>query len=1027
MALVNKPEQKFEVTLENGEVAQAYIVQPGGEIDLSNYIITNMEVIGAEGKGGSGKGAGKGNLLLSVDGDQDIVLWNWVELSEGENPPVAILPEEIVPADDMLAELNALGDIEPAAGAPAAQPAAGPTGGGFTVPGIVGGDFTPPGIISDVLGANLTNFGFASAIPELLPPNQPSAPTPPVVLPTSPDAVDDAFVTNEDTAISGQVLTNDTDPEGDPLTVVGNTNPSNGSVVVNTDGTFTYTPNTNYNGTDTFTYTITDGTSTDTATVTITVNPVNDAPDAVDDSNSTAFNTSVSGQVLTNDTDPEGDPLTVTGNTNPANGSVVVNANGTYTYTPNAGFTGADTFTYTISDGNGGVDTATVTITVGPNTAPDAVNDAFTTNEDTAVSGQVLTNDSDPDGDPLTVTSNTNPSNGSVVMNANGTFTYTPNANFNGSDSFTYTISDGNGGSDTATVFITVNPVNDAPDAVNDSFTTVEDTAVSGQVLTNDSDPDGDPLTVIGNTNPSNGTVVMNANGTFTYTPGANFNGSDSFDYTISDGNGGTDTATVFINVTPVNDAPNAVNDSNTTAFNTAISGQVLTNDSDPDGDPLTVVSNTNPSNGSVVVNANGTYTYTPTNGFSGNDSFTYTISDGNGGFDTATVFITVNPVVPQPADYNVTFIVDTSASMANVAAGTGMTGIQFARQALTNLINDYVSFGSNTTFNFVTFGTTASTVTFTSAAQAQAFVNALSTTSQTTSFDTAILAAQAFLGGTTPTSDTLLNEAYFISDGGANSTLTLAEQNSWQSFISHNYIEVHSVAIGNGFSFEMQEIDNTGGTQVVTNPSQVGTTVDIVTPGTPLGSVANDTINGGGGSQTIYGDVNGDPSYIFGGNDTINGQGGADTIYGQGGNDVINGGNGADTIFGGAGNDIIRYASNDTIDGGSGYDFLQIGSGSATNVNLNNVSSIEAIMLEDGVGNDSVTLSLADVINTSEQEALRISGDAGDSVNSTSGNWTFSGYQTAGTGEVFGLFVDGPSNAALFIERNMVFNGSTV
>ena len=150
--------------------------------------------------------------------------------------------------------------------------------------------------------------------------------------------------------------------------------------------------------------------------------------------------------------------------------------------------------------------------------------------------------------------------NGTVTF-AGGSVTYTPNANFNGSDSFTYTVSDGNGGTDTATVNVTVNPVNDAPVANNDSATTDEDTPVTVNVVANDTDVEGDTLTVSAVTQGANGTVTF-AGGCVTYTPNGNFNGSDSFTYTVSDGNGGTDTATVNVTVNPVNDAPVAADDS---------------------------------------------------------------------------------------------------------------------------------------------------------------------------------------------------------------------------------------------------------------------------------------------------------------------------------------------------------------------------------------------------------------------------------------------------------------------------------
>src|SRR6185295_14672931 len=174
--------------------------------------------------------------------------------------------------------------------------------------------------------------------------------------------------------------------------------------------------------------------------------------------------------------------------------------------------------------------------------------------------------------------------NGSVTLAADGSFTYTPAANFNGSDSFTYKVSDGTADSNVATVTITVTAVNDAPVAVADAATTAEDTAVSGNVLTNDSDLDASStLTATLVSQPANGSVTLAADGSFSYTPAANFNGSDSFTYTASDGTAASNIAAVTITVTAVNDAPVAVADAATTAEDTAVSGNVLTNDTDAD------------------------------------------------------------------------------------------------------------------------------------------------------------------------------------------------------------------------------------------------------------------------------------------------------------------------------------------------------------------------------------------------------------------------------------------------------------
>ncbi|MEC8554359.1 MAG: Ig-like domain-containing protein [Planctomycetota bacterium] len=467
----------------------------------------------------------------------------------------------------------------------------------------------------------------------------------------NPVANNDSVFTNENAAVSINVLSNDTDVDGDSLFVSALTNGSNGSVSNNNNGTVTYTPNNGFFGTDTFTYTVSDGVATDTATVTVTVNEVNDPPTANNDSATVNEDNSVAISVLSNDSDPDGDTLTVSSFTNPINGSVS-NSNNVLTYTPNANYNGSDSFTYTINDGNGNNATATVNVTVNAvNDNPVANNDSATTLENTAVSVNVVANDNDVDGDALSVSGVSNPLNGSVTNNSDGTVTYTPNNGYVGSDTFTYTISDGSLTA-TATVSVTVNGVNDPPTAVNDSADVNEDSSVAVSVLNNDSDPDGDALTVDAFTNPSNG-LVSNSNNVLTYTPNANYNGNDSFTYTISDGNGGSATATVNVTVAAVNDNPVAVNDSATTDQDNAITISVLANDTDIDGDSLSVSSATNPSNGTATVNNDGTITYSPAAGFFGSDSFNYTISDG-AATDTATVNVTVNQASSGTTDIGV-------------------------------------------------------------------------------------------------------------------------------------------------------------------------------------------------------------------------------------------------------------------------------------------------------------------------------------------------------------------------------------
>jgi len=201
------------------------------------------------------------------------------------------------------------------------------------------------------------------------------------------------------------------------------------------------------------------------------------------------------------------------------------------------------------------------------NAPPVAQNDSGTTEEDTPITVAVLENDSDPDGNTIHVSAVTQGASGSVEISGDNTVTYTPALNFYGQDTFTYTISDGKGGTDSAVVTVTVTAVPDSPVAVDDVAATTVNTAVTISVLQNDFDPDGDPLTVVSITNGSRGAAVIdkddsgNPTGTITYTPGTDFVGSDSFVYTVSDGTGRTDTATVWVTVDPPSAATLRVGD----------------------------------------------------------------------------------------------------------------------------------------------------------------------------------------------------------------------------------------------------------------------------------------------------------------------------------------------------------------------------------------------------------------------------------------------------------------------------------
>ncbi|HEX9966265.1 MAG TPA: Ig-like domain-containing protein [Allosphingosinicella sp.] len=502
----------------------------------------------------------------------------------------------------------------------------------------------------------------------------------------APIAFNDTASTDEDNSVSGNVLSNDFDWEGNSLTATpGVFNGVYGSLTLNANGTYTYTPYAStqslalgQNVTDSFTYTVSDGSLSDTGTLTVTVAGRNDAPVANPDGASTGENSPVTVNVLANDSDVDnGAVLTVTAASAPAGqGSASVVAN-QIVFNPGTDFDHLDdgetatvVVSYAISDEHGATSSSTVTITVnGANDAPVANDDSASTSEDSAVAGNVLANDTDVDGEALTVS---NPgvyvgAYGILTLNSDGSYSYTPNSaaqglddGETGQDVFAYTASDGTA-SDTATLTVTVNGANDAPVANDDAASTNENNAagVSGNVLANDTDADGDTLTVAapGTYVGAYGTLQIAADGSYTYTPGAGAQGldvgetaQDVFIYTASDGTA-LDTAELIVTVTGLNDAPVANDDTNVTDENSPVSGNVLSNDTDVDGEPLTVSTpgTYNGFWGTLVLAANGSYTYTPNaaaallgNGQSVVDVFGYNASDGTAS-DSAIITITVN------------------------------------------------------------------------------------------------------------------------------------------------------------------------------------------------------------------------------------------------------------------------------------------------------------------------------------------------------------------------------------------------
>ncbi|MFW1489497.1 tandem-95 repeat protein, partial [Vibrio parahaemolyticus] len=677
----------------------------------------------------------------------------------------------------------------------------------------------------------------------------------------APNAENDVITTEEDTAVTIDVLVNDSDVEGDALSIQSASVPSEQGSVDIVDGKLVFTPAENFNGEATITYIVTDGDLTDEAKVTVTVTPVNDSPVAVDDTTSIQEDTAVTIDVLTNDTDVDGDKLSIESASVPKEQGTIEVVDGKLVFTPVENFNGDAEITYIVTDGQL-TDEAKVTVTVNPvndaatikvdavesitedavstdtvvatltvrdtdtpedqltvslennsngyfvlignevkltqagvdavnndelnlkdltisasvsdgvnptandsdslivnrvNDAPVAKDDIATTQEDTAVTIDVLPNDSDVDGDKLSIQSASVPEAQGKVEIVDGKLVFTPAENFHGDAEITYTLTDG-ALTDQATVNVTVNAVNDTPvvesnladqtlaedftpytidlntafsdvdnvdgeltfsvsgnsnvlvsiengiatisptadwngsdtltftatdpsgesvsqtvdftvapvvDIEADSADVVEDTPTIINVLGNDTFESTDKVVSLDAGNgPKNGTVIVNNDGTVTYTPDDNYVGKDTFTYIVTSG-GVSESTTVEVNVTPVNDAPVAKDDIATTQEDTAVTIDVLTNDTDVDGDTLSIQSASVPSDQGTVEIVDGKLVFTPAENFNGDAEITYTVTDGQL-TDEAKVTVTVNPVNDAP-----TIKVDAVESITEDAVST--------------------------------------------------------------------------------------------------------------------------------------------------------------------------------------------------------------------------------------------------------------------------------------------------------------------------------------------------------------------
>ena len=507
-------------------------------------------------------------------------------------------------------------------------------------------------------------------------------------------------------AVAG-VLSNDFDADGDFLSVSLLTAASNGSVTLNPDGSFTYLHDGSETTSDSFTYTLTDGMGgTAIATVNITVAPRNDGPAIGTNTGMTVLESSL-GSVITNgmlheaDVDDGGTGVRYTVTSSVTNGTLRLNGvaivgGGTFTqadidfgrltYDHDGSETLSDSFAFALSDG--GEDGAmpaigTFDITVIPTNDEESIstNNGVTVDEGSLgnpiTPATLRTSDVDTPSNLLVYVLTSEPINGTLylggfALSTNDTFTqadidagqieYDHDGSETISDGFDFEVDDGQGTRTSGSFGIVVNPVNDSPIAQSDSYTIDEGATLSRNVLDNDSDVDGGALTATIVTAPSNGSLTLSSDGTFTYTHDGTNTASDSFEYQVHDGNGGTSNATVTISVNIVNSPPESNPESASTTLNRPIIIDLLANDTDIDGDGIQAVIITEPSHGTLTLNSDGSFTFTPDSGFVGVDSFTYQATDGLEMSDPTTVELTVFIPAVDPT-YNPTSETDTNSN----------------------------------------------------------------------------------------------------------------------------------------------------------------------------------------------------------------------------------------------------------------------------------------------------------------------------------------------------------------------------
>ena len=406
--------------------------------------------------------------------------------------------------------------------------------------------------------------------------------------------------------------------------------PTSGMLVIENTGQYTYSPNANFFGNDQFTYLVCDPLGAcDTASVFISITSINDTPQTGHDN--LILNEDQSGEVnlAANDFEVENQTMSyeLLGASNL--GEATVTGTGIFTLVPNANVFGTETLIVSICDSQGACNESIIEITVNSvNDLPFVLEQAYSTEEDITLNATLLYMASDIEESELNFTTSSTTSNGILVLNSSGAFTYTPNENYYGTESLAYTVCDTDGGCSEGILEIIVTSINDAPQAQSTQITLSEDSATEGSFLNVTSDVDNDTLTISVLQTTEHGTFITTTNNEFAYAPTANFFGLDSIQFSVYDAAGVCDSATITFEVTFLNDLPIINNEGVQIFMNIGYEGSVASNDQELDFETLIYSVIEDNSGGLFTLQADGSYTYVPTTDTTGLFTVQYVACD---------------------------------------------------------------------------------------------------------------------------------------------------------------------------------------------------------------------------------------------------------------------------------------------------------------------------------------------------------------------------------------------------------------